>query len=133
MTLRGPSSPYEVSFYAMTNIGGVRPARIERDSVNSVVVDNEPQDKHERMMVAARVALNPSGSACVAKETTLLPNIHGLPHLVCLLFAPTIEMRCVMGEEKGGKGGVREGDGGERRKGGGGGDEARMRRGGSCE
>ena len=96
MTLRGPSSPYEVSFYAMTNIGGMRPARIERDSVNSVVVDNEPQDKHERMMVAARVALNPSGSACVAKETTLMPNIHGLPHIVCLLFAPTIEMRCVM-------------------------------------
>ena len=113
MTLRGPSSPYEVSFYAMTNIGGMRPARIERDSVNSVVVDNEPQDKHERMMVAARVALNPSGSACVAKETTLMPNIHGLPHLVCLLFAPTIEMRCVMWEEGGGR---RRGGGGRERK-----------------
>ena len=110
----------------MTNIGGMRPARIERDSVNSVVVDNEPQDKHERMMVAARVALNPSGSACVAKETTLMPNIHGLPHIVCLLFAPTIEMRCVMWEEEregGGWGGRREvDDGGDRveeRRGGG--------------
>lgn len=93
MVLRGPSSPYEIHFYAMTNVGGMRPARIERDSVNSIVVDNEPQDKHERMMVAAHVALNPSRSACVAKETTLLPNIHGLIHLVCLLFAPTIEIR----------------------------------------
>ena len=29
------------------------------------------------------------------RDTTLLPNIHGLPALTCLLFAPIVEMRCV--------------------------------------
>ena len=54
---------------------------VERSSVNVVVVDSEPQDKHERMMVAAHVAVNPSGSMVLARYTTLLPNLHGLPYL----------------------------------------------------
>ena len=95
MFLRGPDSPYEVTFYALTKSGGFRPVKIERMSVNSIVVNNEPQDTHERMMVAAHVALNPAGNTCLARTTTLLPNIHGLLHLVALLFAPAIEMRCV--------------------------------------
>ena len=56
-----------------------------------VVVDSEPQDKHERMMVP----VNASGSIVLARYTTLLPNLHGLPYLVCLLFAPAVEMRWV--------------------------------------
>ena len=79
----------------MTRAGGTRAAKVERSSVNVVVVDSEPQDKHERMMVAAHVAVNPSGSMVLARYTTLLPNLHGLPYLVCLLFAPTVEMRWV--------------------------------------
>ena len=91
--LKGPTSPYEVKFYCMTNIGSLRPSRVERDSVNSIVVDAEPQSKHDKIMVAANVALNPSGSATLARETTLLPNLLGLPYLLCLLFAPSAEMR----------------------------------------
>ena len=77
----------------MSHAGGLRTTRVERDSVNSIVVDSEPQDKMLRMMVASHVALNPVGSTILARDTTLLPNIHGLPHLVCLLFAPFVEMR----------------------------------------
>ena len=77
----------------MTNVGSLRPSRVERDSVNSVVIDPEPQIKHEKMMVAANVALNPSGSATLARETTLMPSILGLPYLLCLLFAPSAELR----------------------------------------
>ena len=95
--LKGPSSPYEVVFYCMTNVGSIRPSRVERDSVNSIVVDPEPHNVHEKMMVAANVALNPSGSATLARATTLLPSIPGLPHLLCLLFAPTAELRRVWG------------------------------------
>lgn len=93
INLKGPSSPYEVKFYCMTNVGSLRPSRIERDSVNSTVVDPEPQTKHEKIMVAANVALNPSGTATLARETTLMPSIQGLPYLICLLFAPSAEMR----------------------------------------
>ena len=81
----------------MTNVGSIRPSRVERDSVNSIVVDPEPHNAHEKMMVAANVALNPSGSATLARATTLLPSIPGLPHLLCLMFAPTAELRCVGG------------------------------------
>ena len=77
----------------MSHAGGLRTTRVERDSVNSIVVDSEPQDKMLRMMVASHVALNPAGSTILTRDTTLLPNIHGIPHLVCLLFAPFVEMR----------------------------------------
>ena len=75
----------------MTNIGSLRPSRVERNSVNSIVVDPEPQNKHDKIMVAANVALNPSGNATLARETTLLPSLLGLPYLLCLLFAPSAE------------------------------------------
>lgn len=67
--------------------------RVQRDSVNSVVVNNEPEDKNQRMMVAAHVVLNPTGSACVTRDTTLLPSIPGFAHFMCLLFSPSVEMR----------------------------------------
>ena len=79
----------------MTCTGGTRAAKIARDSVNAIVVDSEPQDKHERMMVASQVAITSTGSTVLARYSTLLPNLHGLPYLVCLLFTPTVEMRCV--------------------------------------
>ena len=44
-----------------------RGVRVERDSVNSVTIDNEPQDKHERIMIASHVGLNPSGNTMVLR------------------------------------------------------------------
>ena len=64
----------------MTRDKGTRAAKVERSSVNVVVVDSEPQDKHERMMVAVHVAVNLSGSMVLSRYTTLLPNLHGLPY-----------------------------------------------------
>ncbi|XP_064403082.1 ATP-dependent RNA helicase TDRD9-like [Halichondria panicea] len=91
--LRGPDSMYEVTFHQMTIAGGYRQARIERDSVNCIVVNSEPQDRRDRLMVAGYVALNPSGNTCIARHTTLMPNIPALLHLVAILFAPCVEMR----------------------------------------
>ena len=91
--LKGPSSPYEVSFYSLTKIGRMKSARIERDSVNSICLHNEPQDKHERLMISSFVGLNPSASSVIARETTLMPNINGLIYLLTLLFSPYVEMR----------------------------------------
>lgn len=70
-----------------------RPARIEQDSVNSVALDDEPHDSTRRMMAAAYVGLNPSGTVMMARDTTIMPNIPGLPALVSLLFAPSAELR----------------------------------------
>ena len=50
-----------------TTVHTCRGVRVERDSVNSVTIDNEPQDKHERIMIAAHVGLNPSGNTMVLR------------------------------------------------------------------
>ena len=91
--LKGPMNPFEVSFYPMTRSMGMKAARVQQDSVNCIVVDSEPQDKHERLMVAGRVAVNSAGNTVLASATTLLPNIHGLIHLVVMLFTPCMELR----------------------------------------
>ena len=91
--LKGPSSPYEVSFYSLTKIGLMKSARIERDSVNSICVHSEPQDKHERLMVSTFVALNSNATSVIARETTLMPNINGLIYILTMLFAPYVELR----------------------------------------
>lgn len=70
-----------------------RSVRVDPESVNSAAVDNEPQNRHSRLMVAAFVGLNPDGDVLVARDTTIMPQIPGLPALVCLLFTPTAELR----------------------------------------
>ena len=70
-----------------------RPARIDRESVNSVALDDEPQNPNDRLMVACFVGLNPGGTTVMARDTTILPNIPGLPALMALLFCPTAELR----------------------------------------
>ncbi|KAK3092629.1 hypothetical protein FSP39_005160 [Pinctada imbricata] len=91
--LNGPHNAYELSFYSMTNVGRLRAAKIDPDSVNSVAIDDEPESPHSRMMCAGYVGLNPSASAMIARDTTILPLIPGLPALVALLFAPMAEFR----------------------------------------
>ncbi|RXN17568.1 ATP-dependent RNA helicase TDRD9 [Labeo rohita] len=89
----GPSSPHKVSFHSMSRISSFRAVGIERDSINSVMVNENPQDGHERMLVAATVSLSASGSRILLKETSLMPHIHGLPSIVTMLFTPVMELR----------------------------------------
>jgi ATP-dependent RNA helicase TDRD9 len=67
--------------------------KIDPDSVNSVAIDDEPHYHHDRLMIAGFVGLNPVGSTMVARDTTILPSIAGLPSLVSLLFCPVAELR----------------------------------------
>lgn len=107
VTLKGPTSPYEVTFYAMTSIGSMCPVRVERESVNAIVVNSEPQDEHERMMFAANIQLSATTNTILVRDVTLMPNIHGLIHIVCILFAPVVEMRLAITFKRGGGGGVK--------------------------
>ena len=93
VSLSGPFSPYEMQFYSMTCVGRLRATKIERDSVNSVALNDEPQDKHERFLVASNIGINTTGTVMIARDTTLMPNIHGLAALVGLVFAPCAEFR----------------------------------------
>jgi ATP-dependent RNA helicase TDRD9 len=48
VTLRGPNSPLEMKLYNLTQVGMCRMVHIEWNSVNSVLLDTEPQDPHDR-------------------------------------------------------------------------------------
>lgn len=94
MQLQGPTSPLEMVFFSLQKRMMVGSVRVDPDSINSVALDPEPHDTHERLLVAAQVSTNPTGTALTARNTTLLPNVHGLLSSVCLLFAPMAELRC---------------------------------------
>ncbi|KAL4238351.1 ATP-dependent RNA helicase tdrd9 [Mactra antiquata] len=93
VNLTGPTNPFEMSFHSMTYVGRLRSTRIEPDSVNSVAIDDSPHDTHQRMMSASFVGLNPNGSTVVARNTTIMPHIPGLPAIIILLFTPVAELR----------------------------------------
>ncbi|XP_075471069.1 ATP-dependent RNA helicase TDRD9 isoform X2 [Ascaphus truei] len=91
--LHGAYNPYEVQFHSMVRTSKFRCVRIEKESINSVVVNDTPEEVHQRMFVAASLSVNASGSTILLRETSLLPSIPGLPALISMLFAPLIELR----------------------------------------
>ncbi|RUS84472.1 hypothetical protein EGW08_007768 [Elysia chlorotica] len=93
VNLTGPTNPLEASFSSMTLSGRQRVVRIDPDSVNCVAIDDDPRNKFSRLMVASFIGLNSAGNTMVARNTTILPQIPGLPALVTLLFAPYTEYR----------------------------------------
>lgn len=45
------------------------------------------------MLVAAFVGTNPNGDKLNLRHTTMMPNIPGLPALLCMMFSPMVELR----------------------------------------
>ncbi|XP_074887101.1 ATP-dependent RNA helicase TDRD9 [Buteo buteo] len=93
VTVFGPFSPYEVKCYGMTRVSQFRSAFIQKESVNSVVVHDTPEDPFQQLLVAASLSANAYGSTVILKETSLMPPIPGLLALLSMLFAPAIELR----------------------------------------
>ncbi|XP_067938858.1 ATP-dependent RNA helicase TDRD9-like [Watersipora subatra] len=91
--ISGPFSPLELRFFPYAAVRSMKQVKVETSSVNAMALDEMPNDTHNRLMVAAGLSVNPSSSKIIARETTLMPNIHGLPSLMCLLFAPSIQIR----------------------------------------
>lgn len=91
--LHGPTNPYEVQFHSLTRISRFRCVWIEKESINSVLVNDAPEDNFQRMLVSASLSVNASGSTMLLRETSLMPNIPGLPAIIAMLFAPVIELR----------------------------------------
>ncbi|NXF33873.1 TDRD9 helicase, partial [Nyctibius bracteatus] len=66
-------------------------ALIQKESINSVVVHDTPEDHFQQLLVAA--SLSAVGSAVILEETSLMPPIPGLLAFLSMLFAPAIELR----------------------------------------
>ncbi|XP_029900943.1 ATP-dependent RNA helicase TDRD9 isoform X2 [Myripristis murdjan] len=89
----GPSSPYKIKLHSSSYVTDYKPVIVEMSSINSLALNENPQDKHERMLVAGSVSVNTTGSRILLKDTTLMPDIPGLPALVTMLFTPVMELR----------------------------------------
>ncbi|XP_011209559.2 probable ATP-dependent RNA helicase spindle-E [Bactrocera dorsalis] len=93
INLRGPYSALETKIFSAVRIGTWKSVHVERDSVNSVLIDTDPQDVHERLIVAASITEAQNTETLTARATTLMPNIHGFSALMTLLFCPTMQIK----------------------------------------
>lgn len=93
ITLKGPRSPLEMNLYSLPKKCQGKETIIEWNSVNSVLLDTYPMDPHSRLVIAASVTQNAGTNRLTLRNTTIMPNIHGLSSLVCLIFAPRVELR----------------------------------------
>ncbi|XP_035870118.1 LOW QUALITY PROTEIN: ATP-dependent RNA helicase TDRD9 [Phyllostomus discolor] len=91
--LHGPFNPYELKCHSLTRVSKFRRVWIEKESINSVAISDTPEDLHQRMLVAASLSVNATGSTMLLRETSLLPHVPGLPALLSMLFAPVMELR----------------------------------------
>jgi len=98
LELQGPFSPLEHKVLCAYRNGMAKLANIEMDSVNSVLLDQTPSDRHDQWMVAAHVGLSPAGENLVLRNTNWLPARPGLGAIACMMFSPQVEMR--MNKEK---------------------------------
>eukprot|EP00095_Tigriopus_kingsejongensis_P001771 maker-scaffold339_size202159-snap-gene-1.20 protein:Tk01771 transcript:maker-scaffold339_size202159-snap-gene-1.20-mRNA-1 annotation:"atp-dependent rna helicase tdrd9" len=94
INLKGPNHPLEAKVSHLTKVGESKEVRIEPDSVNAILLDQNPGDDHDHWMVAAFVGLTPDGDKVMARSTTFLPFHHGLGSILSMIFAPQVELRC---------------------------------------
>ncbi|XP_057664799.1 probable ATP-dependent RNA helicase spindle-E [Diorhabda carinulata] len=93
ITLKGPYSPLEMKMYGCIGSSENKTIDIDGTSVNTVLLDSEPQEYHTRLLVAGYVSQTVNGEKLRLRQTTLMPNIPGLPMLMALLFCPTMEAK----------------------------------------
>ncbi|XP_016969045.1 probable ATP-dependent RNA helicase spindle-E [Drosophila rhopaloa] len=92
--LKGPYSPLESTMYSTIRVGVWKTVKIDNASVNAVLLDADPQDQHDQMIVAHTTVESTNGQILTARGTTLMPNVHGFGALMVMLFCPTMQMKC---------------------------------------
>ncbi|NXX90331.1 TDRD9 helicase, partial [Centropus bengalensis] len=92
ITVSTPFSPFVLKCCSMTRVSWFRDVSIKKESINSVVQQGS-EDPCQQLLVAASLSANGTVSAVDIDQTTLMPPIPGLPALLSMLFAPTIELR----------------------------------------
>ncbi|XP_008556380.3 probable ATP-dependent RNA helicase spindle-E [Microplitis demolitor] len=91
--LRGPFSPLEVEVSSLTVAGIGRKVNISDTSVNSIILDDNPVDPQPKLLIAGSINESAINHNLTLYNTTLMPSIPGLIPLLCLIFAPQIELR----------------------------------------
>ncbi|KAM3871276.1 ATP-dependent RNA helicase TDRD9-like [Diretmus argenteus] len=89
----GPTTPHKISFYSLNHGLHYKAVCIDKCSMNSFALNDNPTNKHQRMLVAGSVSVNASGTHILLNDTTLLPDIPGLSTLITMLFTTVMELR----------------------------------------
>ena len=71
----------------------MRRVLIDSDSINSVGLEEEQHCHYRRLLISFAVQLSQTRQIVSLRHTTLMPSIRGLPPLIAMIFAPTIELR----------------------------------------
>lgn len=90
--LKGPYSPLETKVYSAMRLGGLKTVTVENHSSNNILLDNDPQDPYEKLLVATNITESSTNGNLTVRETTIMPNIPGFAPLMALLFCPTMEI-----------------------------------------
>lgn len=90
--LKGPFSPLEIGLFGLANnSSGI--AKIDPYSVNSVLLENEPNDMSEKYLVAVSTHQSDENSAITVRHTTLMPNIRLFGPFMAAIFAPQMRLK----------------------------------------
>jgi len=90
---KGPFSTLETEYHSMFKAGSNKNVKVCHSSINEVVLDNDISGTHKRFMVASDICVSQTGSTMTCRDTTLLPAIPALGSLICLTFAPLVDIR----------------------------------------
>uniref|UniRef100_A0A3Q4GWC5 ATP-dependent RNA helicase TDRD9 n=1 Tax=Neolamprologus brichardi TaxID=32507 RepID=A0A3Q4GWC5_NEOBR len=91
--LHGPTSPHMMSFHSLRSNMLYKTVCIEKNSINSLALNENPHCRHQKMLVAGTVSVSSTGTRILLRDTSILPDIPGLPGLVMMLFTPIMELR----------------------------------------
>lgn len=89
--LKGPYSPLEIGLYGLTNNASGIP-KIDDQSVNHILLENEPNDMSEKYLAAVTSHQHDENSAITVRQTTLMPNIRLFGPLMAAIFARQMKL-----------------------------------------
>ncbi|CAK9813370.1 Probable ATP-dependent RNA helicase spindle-E [Anthophora quadrimaculata] len=93
VNLRGPYSPLEMKLTHLITSGRDKAVKIATNSVNSVLLDTDPEDFSQRLLVAGSISQSLYSQKLTLYNTTLMPRLPGWTGLILLIFTPYMELR----------------------------------------
>lgn len=91
LNLSGPFSPLESQLVGVSAIEKFS-IKIDRNSVNSILLNGNLESPTSRLYVAANVCRNKNG--IILRELTMMPHIKGLAVILALMFCSKMILRC---------------------------------------
>lgn len=87
----GPSNPLEVTFFGVCSSYKWTAAKLDKRSINAVVLEPDVTQAKTRMMVAPVCVMRHGKISAV--KTSLMPYVRGFAPLMQMLFAPKVALR----------------------------------------